>query len=88
MAVTATPHGAADRTADLARRRLAIGFLNFAHALDHFVILIYPTVVIALQAVYGRSYASLIWLSTASFVAFGRSRCRPAGSPTAGAAAI
>jgi len=71
MAVTATPDTATDRTADLARRRRAIGFLNFAHALDHFVILIYPTVVIALQAVYGRSYASLIWLSTASFVAFG-----------------
>jgi MFS family permease len=48
-----------------------IGFINFAHGLDHFVILIYPTVVIALQAVYGRSYSDLIWLSTASFVAFG-----------------
>jgi len=32
---------------DLAQRRLAIGFMNWAHALDHFVILIYPTVVIA-----------------------------------------
>ncbi len=53
------------------RRWLAVGFLNWAHALDHFVILIYPTVVIELQAAYGRSYSSLIWLSTASFVAFG-----------------
>jgi MFS family permease len=52
-------------------RRLVISFLNWAHALDHFVILIYPTVVIELAAVYGRSYASLIALSTASFVAFG-----------------
>jgi len=52
-------------------RRLVVGFLNWAHALDHFVILIYPTVVIELAAVYGRSYASLIALSTASFVAFG-----------------
>ena len=33
---------------DLAGRRLAIGFINWAHALDHFVILIYPTVVIEL----------------------------------------
>jgi MFS family permease len=57
--------------ADLSRRRLAIGFMNWAHALDHFVILIYPTVVIELAVVYGRSYASLIALSTASFVAFG-----------------
>jgi MFS family permease len=56
---------------DLSRRRLAIGFMNLAHALDHFVILIYPTVVIELAVVYGRSYASLIALSTASFVAFG-----------------
>jgi MFS family permease len=56
---------------DTAQRRLAIGFLNLAHALDHFVILIYPTVVIELQAAYGRSYATLIALSTASFVAFG-----------------
>jgi MFS family permease len=52
-------------------RRLAIGFLNWAHALDHFVILIYPTVVIELAVVYGRSYATLIALSSASFVAFG-----------------
>jgi len=47
-------------TADLDRsteraRRLGIGFLNWAHALDHFVILIYPTVVIELAAVYDRS---------------------------------
>ena len=46
--------------ADLARRRLSIGFMNWAHALDHFVILIYPTVVIELQAAYGQSYSTLI----------------------------
>jgi MFS family permease len=56
---------------DQTRRRLSLGFLNWAHALDHFVILIYPTVVIELQAVYGQSYAALIALATASFVAFG-----------------
>jgi len=54
----------------LSRRRVSIGFLNWAHALDHFVMLIYPTVV-ALQALYGQSYAELIGLSTGSFVAFG-----------------
>jgi len=70
-ATTEAAHLTADRSADLARRRLAIGFMNWAHALDHFVILIYPTVVIELTVVYGRSYADLIWLSTASFVAFG-----------------
>jgi MFS family permease len=51
--------------------RRAIAFLNWAHALDHYVTLIYPTVVIGLEVVYGRSYGELIVLSTASFVAFG-----------------
>jgi len=62
---------AAEAAADLRQRRVSIGFMNWAHALDHFVILIYPTVVLQLVVVYGRSYASLIALSTASFVAFG-----------------
>jgi MFS family permease len=61
----------ADRAADLSRRRLAIGFLNWAHALDHFVILIYPMVVIELEVAYHRSYSELIALGTASFIAFG-----------------
>jgi MFS family permease len=51
--------------------RLSIGFINWAHALDHYVMLIFPTVVIGLEAVYGRSYGELIALGTASFVAFG-----------------
>ena len=55
---------------DLARRR-SIAFLNWAHALDHFVLLIYPTVVIGLQVVYQRSYSELIALSSTAFVAFG-----------------
>ncbi|MGD0027052.1 MAG: MFS transporter, partial [Xanthobacteraceae bacterium] len=62
---------ASARSPAFARRGLAIGFLNWAHALDHFVILIYPTVVIELEAIYGRSYSELIALSTASFIAFG-----------------
>jgi MFS family permease len=55
---------------DQARRR-SIAFLNWAHALDHFVILIFPTVVIGLEVVYGRPYSELIALGTASFAAFG-----------------
>jgi MFS family permease len=54
-----------------AARRRSIAFLNWAHALDHFVLLIYPTVVIGLEVIYKRSYAELIALSTAAFVAFG-----------------
>ena len=52
-------------------RRISIGFINFAHAIDHYVVLIFPTVVIGLEAIYGRSYAELIALGTASFVTFG-----------------
>jgi len=55
---------------DPARRRY-IAFINWAHAMDHLVMLIYPTVVIGLGAVYATSYAELIALSTASFAAFG-----------------
>jgi predicted MFS family arabinose efflux permease len=52
-------------------RRLTIGFNNFAHAVDHYVMLIFPTVVIGLEAIYGRPYAELLALGTASFFAFG-----------------
>ena len=57
-------------TAETARRR-SLGFLNWAHFLDHYVILIFPTVVIGLEAVYGRPYGELLVLSTAAFTAFG-----------------
>ena len=60
-----TPHAP-----DAAARR-SIAFLNWAHALDHFVLLIYPTVVIGLEVIYQRPYSELIALSTAAFVAFG-----------------
>src|SRR6185312_2591598 len=56
---------------DQSRRRLTIGFNNFAHAVDHYVMLIFPTVVIGLELVYGRPYAELLALGTASFFAFG-----------------
>ncbi|HEU5018253.1 MAG TPA: MFS transporter [Pseudolabrys sp.] len=57
-------------SADKTTRR-TIAFLNWAHAIDHFVLLIYPTVVIGLGTVFHRSYSELIALSTAAFVAFG-----------------
>ena len=52
-------------------RKITIGFNNFAHAADHYVMLIFPTVVIGLEAVYGRPYDELLALGTASFFAFG-----------------
>ena len=56
---------------DQRQARRSIAFINWAHALDHYVMLIFPTVVISLEVVYGRSYAELIALGTASFIAFG-----------------
>src|SRR5438105_4662389 len=57
--------------ADDRRRRVAIGFINWAHALDHYVMLILATVVIELGTVYGWTYPELIALGTPSFIAFG-----------------
>ncbi len=65
MNPTAVPHD------DPAARRLSIAFLNWAHAIDHFVLLIYPTVVIGLEVIYHRPYSELIALSSTAFVAFG-----------------
>jgi MFS family permease len=58
-------------TVSAEERQRSIAFLNWAHALDHFVLLIYPTVVIGLEVVYQRPYSELIALSGAAFVAFG-----------------
>jgi MFS family permease len=57
--------------ADESARRRSIAFLNWAHAIDHFVLLIYPTVVIGLEVVYRLPYSDLIALSSTAFLAFG-----------------
>ena len=77
-----------DAATDLANRRLSIAFINWAHAIDHFVILIYPTVVIALQAIYGDSYSTLIYSRPPPLSPSACFRCRPAGSAITGAGAI
>ena len=51
--------------------RRTIIFVNIAHALDHFVLLIYPTAVIAIVAERGLDYGTLIGFATGAFVAFG-----------------
>jgi MFS family permease len=48
-----------------------IRFVNIAHALDHFVVLIYPTAVLAIAAEDGLGYSELIGLATGTFLAFG-----------------
>jgi predicted MFS family arabinose efflux permease len=53
------------------RRRISIGFINWAHAIDHYVMLIFATVVIRLGLISDWSYSELIALSTPAFIAFG-----------------
>ena len=48
-----------------------IRFVNIAHALDHFVLLIYPMAVLAIATETALPYGTLIGLSTGAFVAFG-----------------
>jgi MFS family permease len=45
--------------------------LNVGHAFDHLLMLIFPTVVLAMGAELGRGYAELLPLSLGGFVAFG-----------------
>ncbi len=63
---TTSPASANERS-----RRVSIGFINWAHAIDHYVMLILATVVIELTVVYGWTYAELIALGTPAFIAFG-----------------
>jgi MFS family permease len=53
-----------------ATRRLIV-FINIAHALDHLLMLIFPTAVLGMSASFGRSYDALLPLMIGGFVAFG-----------------
>lgn len=57
-------------TSEVLSRRTIV-FVNIAHALDHFLLLIYPTAVIAIAAQRGLDYPTMITLATGAFVAFG-----------------
>ncbi len=52
-------------------KTLLIPFINLGHALDHLVMLIFPTVVLALSRDLNRPYAELLPLSLGGFIAFG-----------------
>ncbi len=52
-------------------RRFLVPFINLGHLLDHVVMLVFPTVVIALAREWDRPYAELLPLSLAGFIAFG-----------------
>lgn len=51
--------------------RIGFVFLNIGHFHTHMFMLLYPTVVLALEQALDRPYPALIVLSTAGFVAFG-----------------
>ena len=52
-------------------KALLIPFINLGHALDHLVMLIFPTVVLALSRDLNRPYAELLPLSLGGFIAIG-----------------
>jgi MFS family permease len=53
------------------RRDWLVRFLNLGHLLDHLVMLVFPTVVLALGREWQRDYSELLPLSVGAFVAFG-----------------
>lgn len=52
-------------------RRFLVPFLNLGHLLDHLVMLVFPTVVVALAREWDRPYAELLPLALGGFIAFG-----------------
>ena len=52
-------------------RRVSDFYLNFGHALDHLVMLIYPTAILTIGADMVGSYGEALRLSIGGFVAFG-----------------
>ncbi len=53
------------------KTRISAAFLNLGHALDHLMMLIFPTVILAMTAEFGRDYRSMLPLALGGFVAFG-----------------
>jgi MFS family permease len=55
----------------MATSRRAVWFINIAHALDHLVMLVFPTAVLGMGVSFGGSYGSLLALSIGGAIAFG-----------------
>src|SRR3954463_5627917 len=53
------------------KRNYLVPFLNVGHLLDHLVMLVFPTVVIALARQWDRPYSELLPLALGGFIAFG-----------------
>src|SRR5882672_7574197 len=52
-------------------RRFLVPFINLGHLLDHLVMLVFPTVVIALGREWHRPYSEMLPLALGGFIAFG-----------------
>ena len=55
----------------LMNRRPLVSFINIGHFLDHLVMLVFPTVVVALGREWDRPYSELLPLALGGFIAFG-----------------
>jgi MFS family permease len=55
----------------LEQSRVSMLFLNLGHALDHFFMLIFPTVVLAMAPQFGRTYGEMLPLALGGFIMFG-----------------
>jgi len=55
----------------MTRNRWLGPFLNLGHLLDHLVMLVFPTAVVALGREWGRPYSELLPLALGGFIAFG-----------------
>ena len=53
------------------QNRWLVPFLNLGHLLDHLVMLVFPTAVVALAREWGRPYAELLPLALGGFICFG-----------------
>jgi len=53
------------------KRDYLVPFINLGHLLDHLVMLVFPTVVIALGRQWDRPYSELLPLALGGFIAFG-----------------
>jgi MFS family permease len=52
-------------------RRFLVPFINLGHLLDHLVMLVFPTVVVALAREWDQPYSELLPLALGGFIAFG-----------------
>ena len=55
----------------MTRSRFFVPFINLGHLLDHLVMLVFPTVVVALGREWDQPYSELLPLSLGGFIAFG-----------------